>query len=137
MAAVEIKLHNIFPVCTDLWVTVLLLGIYDVGDNLSKMVSVTARRWRNYNNPTFEYPLSSLDIAAHMEATIEQSVIASCARSRELSGTTLTHLCISLGRFHESNIVICASERGSIPEASLKGQQGFSHLLNIITSLLT
>lgn len=56
VAAVEIKLHNILPVCTDLRVTVLLLGIYDVGDNLSKMVSVTARRWRKLQQSHLRIP---------------------------------------------------------------------------------
>ena len=71
---------------------------------------------------TFAWPLSSLETAAHIEATIEQSVIASCAKSMGSSCFILISSDISVARLHESKTLAWASDRGSIPMASLEGQ---------------
>jgi len=89
VAAVEVEFHHILPIFAELRATILVLWIYNIGDNLYKNETLCVIELRG-NMFTFECPLSSLDTAAHIDATIEQSVIASCAKSRRFSGTMLT-----------------------------------------------
>lgn len=66
-------------------------------------------------------------MAAHIEATIEQSVIISCARS---SGPSASIVILSAGwisesRFQESRMFVCVFESSRKPVGSLEDQSWF------------